>query len=137
MRFLRHALVLAACLSAASCAVIYKQDVNQGNLLEQKSVDALKPGMTRRQVSLILGTPSVASPFDQDRWSYTSSFSKRGRKADVKTLTLIFEDNLLARIEGDYFPQRDSELLEDSKRYYPGKKIPMTLDKDKKKKVGG
>ena len=55
----------------------------------------------------------------------------------MKTLTLIFEDNLLARIEGDYFPQRDSELLEDSKRYYPGKKIPMTLDKDKKKKAGG
>ena len=134
MRLLRPALVLVACFSAASCAVIYKQDVNQGNLLEQKMVDSLKPGMTRRQVSLILGTPSISSPFDQDRWSYTSSFSKRGRKADVKTLTLIFENNLLARIEGDYFPQRDAELLEDSKRYYPGKKIPMTLDKEKNKR---
>ena len=135
MRLLRPALVLAACFAAASCAVIYKQDVNQGNLLEQKMVDSLKPGMTRRQVSLILGTPSIASPFDQDRWSYTSSFSKRGRKAEVKTLTLTFEENLLARIEGDYFPQRDAELLEDSKRFYPGKKIPMTLEK--KKKRGG
>jgi len=136
MRFLRPALVFAACFAATSCAVIYKVDVNQGNLLEQKMVDSLKPGMTRRQVSLILGTPSIASPFDQDRWSYTSSFSKRGRKADVKTLTLVFEENLLARIEGDYFPQRDAELLEDSKAYYPGKKIPMTLEKEKAKPKG-
>jgi outer membrane protein assembly factor BamE len=133
MRFLRLAFVVAVCcLATASCRVIYKQDVNQGNLLEQKMVDSLKPGMTRRQVSLILGTPSISSPFDQDRWSYTSSFSKRGRKAEIKTLTLIFEDNLLARIEGDYFPQRDAELLEDSKRYYPGRKIPMSSEVERK-----
>ena len=132
---MRLSRVLIACSLAAlvaACGVVYRVDVNQGNLLEQKMVDSLKPGMTRRQVSLILGTPSISSPFDQDRWSYTSSFSKRGRKADVKTLTLIFEDNLLARIEGDYFPQRDAELLEDSKRYYPGRKIPMSSEVEKK-----
>jgi outer membrane protein assembly factor BamE len=58
----------------------------------------------------------VQTPFDQDRWDYVASISRRGRKAEIKNLTLFFEGNLLVRIEGDYFPQRDVELLEDSKR---------------------
>lgn len=139
---MRLSRVLIACSLAAlvaACGVVYRVDVNQGNLLEQKMVDSLKPGMTRRQVSITMGTPAIASPFDQDRWSYTSSFSKRGRKAEVKTLTLFFEDNVLVRIEGDYFPQRESQLLEESRTYYPGRKIPMTGDepREKKKKKRG
>ena len=116
MKFPRHLLAVALALAAGGCGVVYKIDVNQGNLLEQENVNALKPGMTRRQVALIMGTPSVQSPFDQDRWSYTASLSKRGRDADIKSLTLFFEDNVLVKIEGDYFPQRDTELLEESKQ---------------------
>lgn len=139
---MRSSRALIACFltaSVASCGVLYKVDVNQGNLLEQKMVDSLKPGMTRRQVSIIMGTPAIASPFDQDRWSYTSSFSKRGRKAEIKTLTLFFEDNVLVRIEGDYFPQRESQLLEESRTFYPGRKIPLESEDPpaKKERDGG
>ncbi|HET9484857.1 MAG TPA: outer membrane protein assembly factor BamE [Xanthomonadales bacterium] len=112
----RLAFLLLAALSLASCGVIYQVPVNQGNLLEQDMVDSLKPGMTKRQVALIMGTPSVQSPFDEDRWSYTSSFKRRGKPAQVKTLTLFFEDNLLVRMEGDYFPERDQELLDESRK---------------------
>src|SRR5688572_6102956 len=105
----RAFLIALLALLTSSCGLIYKVPVNQGNLLEQDMVDSLKPGMTKRQVELIMGTPSVVSPFDQDTWSYTSSFKRRNSKADVKTLVLTFEDNLLAKIEGDYFPQRDQE----------------------------
>ena len=112
----RLVLLLVAALALSSCGIVYKVPVNQGNLLEQDMVDALKPGMTKRQVALIMGTPSVQSPFDEDRWSYTSSFTRRGRKAEVKTLTLFFEENLLVRMEGDYFPQRDQQLLDESRK---------------------
>lgn len=121
---LRAIFIALFALTLSSC-LIYKVPVNQGNLLEQDMVDSLKPGMTKRQVALIMGTPSVQSPFDQDRWSYTSSF-KRGRKAaDVKTLTLTFEDSLLAKIEGDYFPQRDQELLDESRKIRGRKVDPL------------
>lgn len=113
---LRLVLILVFACAAGACGIIYKVPVNQGNLLEQDMVDSLKPGMTKRQVALIMGTPSVQSPFDEDRWSYTSSFTRRGRKPEVKTLTLFFEENLLVRMEGDYFPQRDQQLLEESRK---------------------
>ncbi len=113
---MRLALLLLVALATTACGVVYKVPVNQGNLLEQDMVDSLKPGMTKRQVALIMGTPSVQSPFDQDRWSYTSSFARRGRNAQTKTLTLFFEENLLVRMEGDYFPQRDQELLDESRK---------------------
>lgn len=106
----------ALALALGACGLIYKVPINQGNLVEQDMVDSLKPGMTRRQVALIMGTPSIQSPFDQDRWSYTSSFTRRGKAPEVKNLVLLFEDNVLVRIEGDYFPQRDQELLDESRR---------------------
>jgi len=108
------AVFLAASLGA--CGLVYEVPVNQGNLLEQESIDAIEPGMTKRQVALIMGTPSVQSPFDKDRWSYTSSLPRRGKKPQVKSFVLIFENDLLARIEGDYFPQHDEELLEESRK---------------------
>jgi outer membrane protein assembly factor BamE len=117
MRQLRKVLVvLAAGLALGACGVVYRQDINQGNLMEQDMVDALKPGMTKRQVALVMGTPSIASPFDQDRWDYASSFSRRGRAPEVKNLTLFFENNVLVRMEGDYSPQQESDLLDQSRR---------------------
>lgn len=108
--------VLSLALGLAGCGVIYKVDVNQGNLMDQEAIDQLKPGMTKRQVTLLLGSPSVASPFNQDRWDYASTFSRRGGPTAVKNLTLYFEDNLLVRLEGDYFPEKNLELLEDANR---------------------
>ena len=132
-------LVLAACVTV-SCGVVYKVPVNQGNLLEQDMVESLKPGMTKRQVALIMGTPSVQSPFDQDRWSYTSSFSKRGRKAQTKTLTLFFDENVLVRMEGDYFPERDQELLDESRkirgRHVDPKEEPSRREKEAAQRRG-
>jgi len=84
--------------------MLYKQAVQQGNLLEDDQVDALKPGMTKRQVSLVLGSPAIASPFHENRWDYVSSYKDSDGKVDQKRLTVIFEDNVLVRIEGDYEP---------------------------------
>ena len=131
--FLRPLLAIAISVLVTSCGLIYKVPVNQGNLLEQDMVDSLKPGMTKRQVALIMGTPSVQSPFDEDRWSYTSSFTRRGKKPEIKTLTLFFEENLLVRMEGDYFPQRDQELLEESRKIRGRKVDPLDETESTKK----
>jgi outer membrane protein assembly factor BamE len=95
-----------------STGCIYKTPVQQGNILVQKDIDEIKPGMSKRQVVLTLGTPSVADPYNQDRWDYVNTYKVKGVIGEVKRLTLYFEDNKLVKTEGNYFP--DSELITDS-----------------------
>lgn len=113
-----RALVLAACFTLlAGCGVIYKVDVYQGNLLDADAVEQLKPGLTKRQVLALLGSPSVADPFHQSRWDYVATISKRGSEPEVKNLSLRFDGDQLTTIEGDYFPERNVELVRDMRRY--------------------
>jgi outer membrane protein assembly factor BamE len=127
--------VLAAALLTAGCGIVYHQPVYQGNLLEKSAVDQLQAGMDKQQVILLLGTPSVADPFHQDRWDYVST-QRTGRvgRAEKKDFVLYFEGDRLARWEGDYFPEQDAELARNSVRQFGPN---LAKDKDKKKRRGG
>jgi outer membrane protein assembly factor BamE len=129
-------------LSMAGCHIVYKADVQQGNLLDKKTVDQLKPGMTKHQVLVLMGTPSVNTPFDQSRWDYVSTFSHRGNPIKVRTFTLTFNNDTLVRTEGDFFAQDAQQLVKDSKKYNAGYPVNETEgDKSKSpnddKKDGG
>lgn len=129
MRTLLRTLVfLLPILAVTGCGIVYKQDIQQGNLLEKKNVEQLKPGMTKRQVVVLLGSPSIASPFDHDRWDYLSTFSRRGGKMTQRTLTLYFNNDVLVRTEGNYFPQDASKLLEQTSKY----KMKYSVDENEK-----
>jgi len=120
--------------AAAACSPIYKLDIQQGNLLSKSLVDTLKPGMTKHQVSVVMGSPSVISPFDHNRWDYVSTWRRGNGRMETKDLTLYFEGDSLAKIEGDYFAENPQELIKEAtkyKRQYPDDKRP---DDDKKKK---
>lgn len=116
---MRLLLCLAATLLLSACGLLYRVDVPQGNLLDQEAIADVKPGMSKRQVSLLLGTPAVTSPFHQDRWDYVYSLSRRGREAEVRNLTLRFDGETLASIEGELLPEKtvEEELLEDIRDY--------------------
>ena len=96
--------LLVAVLSASGCGLIYKQNVQQGNAIEQDDLDELYIGMNQRQVLFVLGTPSVRDPFHQERWDYVQTFSRRGNPMVKRTVTLYFEDGLLSEIEGQDSP---------------------------------
>ena len=91
--------------SLSACGLLYRQTIEQGNEIKQETVDQLKPGMSKRQVTLLMGSPAVQSAFHQQRWDYISSI-KDGRSGDIesKKLTLHFQGDQLARIEGDFKP---------------------------------
>ena len=94
-------LALACCLLATSaCNIIYKQNIQQGNALEQDKLDQLKLGMTMNQVAFLLGTPSIRDPFHHNRWDYMSSFSRRGGTPITRLVTLKFENAILKEIIG-------------------------------------
>jgi outer membrane protein assembly factor BamE len=96
-----------ACLSACGFVGfpgVYRIDVEQGNILTQETVDQLKPGMSRRQVRFILGTPLIEDTFNQNRWDYT--YAKRNG-LDILSesrLSVIFEGDSLVEVIGDYLP---------------------------------
>jgi outer membrane protein assembly factor BamE len=84
----------------SGCGLIYKQNIQQGNAIEQDDLDELYEGMSKRQVLFVLGTPSIQDPFHQDRWDYVQTFSRRGSAMVQRTVTLHFEDDLLTEIIG-------------------------------------
>ena len=79
----------------------YKMDIQQGNVVTQEMVSKLRPGMTRSQVTFVLGTPLVADPFRPERWEYFYEFIHRGDVKDMRRLTLVFENDRLKTIAGD------------------------------------
>ena len=89
-----------ATLACSGCNLIYKQNIQQGNAIEQDDLDELYIGMNQRQVLFVLGTPSVKDPFHDDRWDYVQTYSRRGNPMVQRTITLRFEDGLLSDIGG-------------------------------------
>lgn len=136
MRNLSSILAVAALsLTMAGCGLVYKPNIQQGNVLEQAKVDQLKPGMSKEQVLALLGQPSIASPFDQERWDYVTTQQNRGGKIEKKALTLFFANGTLTRTEGSIRNTTSMQQLAAAAQY------PMMLHNKKKeaeaKRKGG
>jgi len=119
-------LVVVAALAVAGCSTVtgtfdtwmpyisqfgvYKLDVNQGNFLSQDMVDKLKEGQSKQQVRLVLGTPLITSVFRDNRWDYQYEYWKNGRLQTRRQFSVYFQDEKLARWEGDEMPKSAQEL---------------------------
>ena len=110
--FCLAALALSACNNVGSMDFpgVYKIGIPQGNIITQDMVDQLRPGMTKRQVIFVMGTPLVRDPYHQDRWDYIYVKRNGMKVLDDAHLTVIFEGDSLSSIAGDYQP---SAWLED------------------------
>lgn len=127
-------LAVLAFIPLTSCGIVYKVDTQQGNLFDKSTVEALKPGMSKRQVILMMGSPALTSPFDQDRWDYVSTIRRGRNKMATKDLVVTFKDDALVKIDGDYFPEDPDQMISDARKYkrqYPDEK---RAEDDKKKK---
>tara|TARA_R110000782_G_scaffold39043_4_gene91052 strand:+ start:3992 stop:4534 length:543 start_codon:yes stop_codon:yes gene_type:complete len=83
--------------------LLYKVDIQQGNVIEQEMLDRLKPGMDKNQVKFIMGTPVLIDPFHNNRWEYIFSFQKGGGVREQRHITLHFDEDeqVLTHITGD------------------------------------
>ena len=93
-------ILLAGCSSVPS--LLYKIEIQQGNIITQEMVDKLKPGMTRSQVRFALGSPMISDPFHNNRWDYVYRLEQEGRLVEQRRLTVFFEDDNLMRIDGSF-----------------------------------
>ena len=119
MRKLLIYLVLSASgLTLTACSIsidripgMYRIDVQQGSVITQDMLAKLKPGMSKRRVKFILGTPPIADTFHNNRWDYIYSYQRRGGTRQQRRVTAIFENDKLVRIEGDVTPGSDRSNL--------------------------
>jgi len=93
-------LFITGCSSIPS--VLYKIDVQQGNIITQDMVDKLKPNMTKSQVRFVLGTALIGDVFHKDRWDYVYRLLQHGNLVEEYKLTVFFEDDKLVRTAGDF-----------------------------------
>ncbi len=84
----------------ANLPFVYKMPVQQGNIVSKDMLDRLRLGMTKDQVRYLLGTPMLMDLFHSNRWDYTYTMQRGGKPMEKKPLTLFFEDDALARIQG-------------------------------------
>jgi len=104
MRFSLPTVLLLSVL-LGSCGLLYKPEVQQGTPLTPEMLNALRPGMTKRQVRLLLGSPPVSDPFHTDRWDYVHAVGRTGEPIDPPPrLTLYFSNDSLVRADGALAP---------------------------------
>ncbi|SES77025.1 outer membrane protein assembly factor BamE [Nitrosomonas marina] len=81
--------------------VLYKIDVQQGNVVTDEMLDKLKVGMTKPQVRFVLGSPLIVDTFRDNRWDYVYIQREKGDLVEQKRLTIYFEDERLIRMENE------------------------------------
>ena len=115
----RKAILILICLLMGGCSIggirlgfpgVYRIDIRQGNVITQEMVDQLQPGMTKRQVRFVMGTPLVVDTFNQERWDYLHSMEIKGSPRTQENLSLFFDKDVLVRISGDYAPSQAPSL---------------------------
>ena len=95
--------------------LLHKIDIQQGNVVDQEMLDQLKPGMDKKQVKFIMGTPVLIDPFHNERWEYIYSFQEGGTVREQRHITLHFENDKLAYISGDIeisnIPRQENKII--------------------------
>ena len=112
---------LLALLQFAGCSVVpyilYKIDVQQGNVVTQDMIEKLKPGMTKSQVRFVLGTPLIVDAFRDNRWDYAYMDQEKGELVAQKRLTIFFENERFSHFENYLLPLDDTEMFESKDLY--------------------
>ena len=126
---LLSAFLLSAC-NTDKIPGVYRIDIQQGNDVTQEMINKVQVGMSKSQVSFILGTPLLIDTFHPDRWDYLYSFHPGNGKREQRHISLFFSDDTLDNVEGDIRTVDYVDLAE-SERQDSNVVVPLT-----RKKVG-
>lgn len=79
---------------------VYKQDIAQGNIISPQMLSQLKPGMSKPQVTYVLGSPLTIDALNSEHWIYLSRKTNGGEAIEQpQQLSLHFANDRLIRIE--------------------------------------
>lgn len=69
----------------------YMMEVQQGNYITSTEVNQMHSGMTKEQVSFIIGRPLTQFMFGQNRWDFFYQDYKSNRLETNYCLTMLFD----------------------------------------------
>ena len=95
-------LILMSALSGCSLFQIKKIDIEQGNIITPRMISQVHPGMTKAEVTDLLGTPVMMNTFNDNREDYVYTFKPGHGTMTEKNMVLIFRNNRLTQIGGNY-----------------------------------
>ena len=101
MRLITWCLQLIMILALANCSSydFTRRPIQQGNLLNPTTISRLKVGMSKEDVSILMGTSLLSPMFNNNRWDYAYTWRKGSNANAIKHLTLYFKNERLSRIE--------------------------------------
>lgn len=73
----------------------YKISIQQGHFLPKEIITQLKKGMTRNQVSSLLGTPFINNTLNINEWDYHFFLIKNNGQLTNNYISIIFKNNLV------------------------------------------
>lgn len=90
----------------------YRVPIQQGNFVSQEMVAQLKEGLTREQVSSLLGTPLLTDMFHEDRWDYPFRIRKTSGEIIKSHVAIFFKNNTVVKFEGIDLPTEKDYLAQ-------------------------
>jgi outer membrane protein assembly factor BamE len=83
---------------------VYSLEIQQGNIISQAMIDQLRPGMSKRQVIYIMGSPMLDNFFHKNRWDFLYSAHPTGGEKIQQQISLFFDNDQIVGIQGDFRP---------------------------------
>tara|TARA_Y100001935_G_scaffold194656_1_gene162742 strand:- start:73 stop:384 length:312 start_codon:yes stop_codon:yes gene_type:complete len=91
------AVIISLILFSCSSNNFYRVTVTQGTVFTKEDIDKLEVGMTKDQVSFVLGQPSFENFFEKNVWNYLYKIST-GDEIDLeRKVKIIFDDSGLMK----------------------------------------
>ncbi len=114
---MQNILITAALLSLFMSGCAHKIEIQQGNVVTQAQLEQLRPGLERRQVRSLLGSPLLIDAFHPDRWDYYYSLSQGNEVKQRYRLSVFFSGDKVTHFdkEGEFpteeyqSPRKDEE----------------------------
>ncbi len=88
---------------------VHKINIQQGHIITEEMIGQLEPGMNKRQVRFILGTPLIDDVFNDDRWDYYYSLKMGDGRFFKRSMTVFFDGDTYTHYEGENLPEAKAE----------------------------
>lgn len=96
--FFSLSLLLSGC-SWSNFPLLYKPNIQQGNILPPERVSAVKVGMNQDEVSYLLGNPVLENTLANESTVYVYTLKKGKGTMSEELLLLTFDHDRLTTIE--------------------------------------
>jgi len=97
------AYTLTGCTAANT--LLYRVNIQQGNILSTQDVRQIHSGMTKEAVCMLLGPPLLMDTFNENRWTYIYTFKPGKGKFVERYLILYFKNSRVWSIKSHNIPE--------------------------------